>query len=83
MSDVVNQTPAVAESPAPTGDPAGGPVGRLRLMPALSFGRRAAALAGVALPVVVLATSVSAHGAAGVADAVALGTTCCPAGFAP
>jgi hypothetical protein len=89
VSDVVNQTPAVAESPAPngtpapTGDPACGPVGRLRLMPALSFGRRAAALAGMALPVVVLATSVSAHGAAGVADAVALGTTCCPAGLAP
>ena len=79
MSDVVNRTPAAAESPAQAGDP----VGRLRLMPVLSFGRRTAALAGVALPVVVLATSVSAHGAAGVADAVALGTTCCPPGFAP
>jgi hypothetical protein len=49
-------------------------------MPSVSFGLRAAALTTVALPVVVLATNLSAHGPAGVADAVLMGTTCCPAG---
>lgn len=74
MSDIVNETPAVEI------DPADGPVGRMRLLPSVSFGLRAAALTSVALPVVVLATSLSVNGVAGVADAVALGTTCCPAG---
>lgn len=66
------------------GDDAGntvdGPVGRMRLMPSVAFGRRAAALTRVALPVAVLATGFAANGPIGVADAVAMGTTCCPAG---
>ncbi len=80
MSDTVNGTPAeITAAEITAAEQADGPLGRMRLMPSLSFGLRAAALSGVALPVVVLATSLSANGVAGVADAVALGTTCCPA----
>lgn len=55
------------------------PVGRLRLLPSVTFGVRAAALARVALPVVmVTAGLVAGSPAAGAENLVTLDTTCCP-----
>lgn len=55
------------------------PVGKLRLLPSVTFGVRAAALSGIALPIAMLAAGVVA-GPAHLADsgAWAMGTTCCP-----
>lgn len=55
------------------------PVGRLRLLPSVTFGVRAAALARVALPVaMVTAGLVAGSPAAGAEHLVILDTTCCP-----
>jgi len=57
------------------------PVGRMRLLPTVVFGVRAAALARVALPVAVLTAGMVAGGpAAGVENLVTMDTTCCPPG---
>jgi len=55
------------------------PVGKLRLFPTVSFGVRATALSGIALPIGILAVS-ALTGEAPVADggAWAMYTTCCP-----
>lgn len=55
------------------------PVGKLRLLPSVTFGVRAAALSGIALPIAVLAAGVAA-GPMALADsgAMVMGTTCCP-----
>jgi hypothetical protein len=56
------------------------PVGRLRLFPSVTFGVRAAALSGIALPIALLAAGVVAGGPAHIADGGdwPMGTTCCP-----
>ncbi|GID32392.1 hypothetical protein [Paractinoplanes brasiliensis] len=54
-------------------------VGRLRLLPSVSFGTRAAALAQIALPVAVVTAGITAavHGM-GAENLVAIETSCCP-----
>ncbi|OLR93071.1 hypothetical protein [Actinokineospora bangkokensis] len=55
------------------------PAGALRLLPSVSFATRAAALAGAALPVAMLAAAVVGKGqTTGVEHVAALNTTCCP-----
>ena len=55
------------------------PVGRLRLLPAVTFGLRAAALSRVALPVAMVAASlVAGSPSAGAENFVPMDTTCCP-----
>ena len=54
------------------------PAGPLRLLPTVSFATRAAALAGAALPVAMLATLINKGQPTGIEHAAALNTTCCP-----
>lgn len=55
------------------------PVGRLRLLPSVTFGVRASALARAALPVAMVTASLVAGGpAAGAESLVTMDTTCCP-----
>lgn len=54
-------------------------VGRLRLLPSVTFGVRAAALAQIALPVAVVTAGIAAavHGT-GAENLVTMETSCCP-----
>ena len=56
------------------------PVGRMRLLPSVSFGTRAAALARVALPVALVTAGMVGGGqaSAGAENLVTMDTTCCP-----
>ncbi|TDV49922.1 hypothetical protein [Actinophytocola oryzae] len=55
------------------------PAGRMRLLPSVTFGVRAAALARVALPVAMVTASLVAGGpAAGAESYFTMDTTCCP-----
>lgn len=55
------------------------PAGRLRLLPSVTFGARAAALARVALPVAMVTAGLVAGGPAAAAESlVTMDTTCCP-----
>ncbi|MCT2585457.1 hypothetical protein [Actinophytocola gossypii] len=59
------------------------PAGRMRLLPTTEFAARAAALTTVALPVAMLAASLTAGvPASGAEDVTAFNTTCCPPGIA-
>jgi hypothetical protein len=56
------------------------PIGRLRLLPVLTFGVRAAALARIALPVAMVTAGMAAGGhLMGAENLVTMDTTCCPA----
>jgi hypothetical protein len=75
MSGIQNQT--VAGTTAEAGTEA--PAGRLRLLPSVTFGVRAAALARVALPVAMVTAGLVAGGpVAGAENLVTMDTTCCP-----
>lgn len=54
------------------------PVGRMRLLPTVSFGARAASMIRVALPVAVLTAGIMAGPAANAENLVPMDTTCCP-----
>jgi len=55
------------------------PAGRMRLLPTVTFGLRASALARVALPVAMVTAAIVAGGpAAGAENLVTMDTTCCP-----
>ncbi|GGN45987.1 hypothetical protein FHR83_008440 [Actinoplanes campanulatus] len=54
-------------------------VGRMRLLPSVNFGVRAAALAQIALPVAVVTAGIAAAvQGAGAENLVILETSCCP-----
>jgi hypothetical protein len=54
-------------------------IGRMRLLPSVTFGVRAAALARVALPLAMVTAGLVAGGpAAGAENLVTMDTTCCP-----
>jgi hypothetical protein len=60
-------------------DDTGGAVGRMRLLPSVTFGVRAAALTRAALPIAMVAAGLIAGGpAAGAENLVTMDTTCCP-----
>jgi len=70
---VSNQIPSSPE------DFTDAPAGRMRLLPTTDFAARAAALTTVALPVAMLAASLTAGvPASGAEDVTAFNTTCCP-----
>jgi hypothetical protein len=74
-----NQNETVAATSAEAEVETEAPVGRLRLLPSVTFGVRAAALARVALPVVMVAAGlVAGSPGAGAENLVTLDTTCCP-----
>ncbi|OLF04814.1 hypothetical protein BLA60_38860 [Actinophytocola xinjiangensis] len=63
----------------PTDDPTTNAVGRLRLLPSVTFGLNTAVLTRAALPVAMVAAGLLAGGpAAGAESLVVLDTTCCP-----
>lgn len=75
MPGIQNET--IVDTAAEAG--ADAPVGRLRLLPSVTFGVRAAALARVTLPVAMVAAGLIAGGpAAGAETMVTMDTTCCP-----
>jgi hypothetical protein len=54
-------------------------VGRLRLLPSVNFGARAAALAQIALPVAVVTAGIAAAvNGAGAENLLTMETSCCP-----
>lgn len=60
-------------------DPTVRAVGRLRLLPSVTFGLNAAVLTRAALPVAMVAAGLLAGGpAAGAESLVTMDTTCCP-----